>query len=156
MTATVDADYTDPTLTNTATLCYNSPFTCVSDSDTINIVLTTGFDVSKTALDANGNLLSSAQVGDTVTYQIDFINQANTPLDTYQITDILPPTVTFVPGSVTATVNGVSGVSNVTPQGSPFTLEWTCTNGGSVQLPGTSCTLPAGGTGQILFDVTVN
>lgn len=137
--AVVDTGYTGTGITNTAYFCAPG-LTCAVDDDSLVLQYTTGFSITKTAQDLQGNSISSVASGQTFTYVIDFVNNGTTTLNTYQITDTLPATVTHLVATFQAIINGgtpqVASPNVILP-----TLTWNCTNGSSASLP-TPCTLP--------------
>jgi len=151
--AYVDTGFTGTGITNTWYFCAFG-LNCAVAEDDLDIVFSTWFNITKTAQDLSGNALTAVTSWQTFTYVIDFVNNGNILMSTYQIVDTLPATVTFVPWSFMATINGWITASAIPTIALP-SLTWTCTNGSSTQLPWV-CTLPAGWTWQITFDVTVN
>lgn len=101
-------------------------------------MLTTGFDIIKTA-QISGIIATGVSIGDTLTYVLDFINNGNSILRFYDVTDFLPPTVTYVNGSAQASIDG-GPFSLAAPNQVGGTLEWSCINGNSAALPN-PCTL---------------
>ena len=67
--------------------------------------------VSKTVTNLSGN--SPARVGDTLEYQLSYTNTGIDFADGAVVTDVLPPNVTFVPGSIVVTASP-GGVNNGT------------------------------------------
>ena len=81
--------------------------------------------ITKAVVRVNGNAanVTQAQAGDTVTYRVIVRNtSAGAAATAVSVTDTIPPTMTYVAGSSTATWSG--GSSTADPMGTPAVWTW--------------------------------
>ncbi len=124
------------TLTNTATLYWNSRANSASASATVDIVepaLTLTKAADQTA----------PGYGQTVTYTLTVAHDAASTAEAFDlvVTDTIPAGLTYVPGSITAPA-GWTADDSAAP-----TLTWTCSGG---------CSLPLVNTAALSYQVTVD
>lgn len=112
-TATISSDAFDPNTGNNTESASTLPSAPAS-----NLVITKTSDV-----------VGSANHGDTITYTIEIENTGGTTVSGVDVVDLLPDGVTYVPGSVNASLNPTPG------PGGTFTQTITSTGAGTFTVP---------------------
>lgn len=130
------------TFTNRATLSYGGNITT---SNVVTGELQQAISVTKTALD------STYTTGEALTYVVSVINSGTTPLTTLTLTDDLGAytvggttavPLTYIPGTLTYFVDGVRQPDPTVTATDPLTV--------------TGLSIPAGGDGILVYQVTAN